>query len=242
MDASTLVSADTLPLFMDESLSGTCSKVLTSSEIETYVTDTGYEMAFMIHSQGIGYELLHVVYDDNYSTDDDLQYKVIDNIAVDLEGDILSVRVLSKDRVLTLDEVLQKIRSAVEIDLKTLQGVYGSRIECVSQYASYPVAKSLSELDIRFTTLMQEYEDDKNWFTAISLFLYVSVTIMVLQSNDVVSRWEDVFKRLVRVFGRNNGDIVGSGYKGQEAELDEFVGITVDLFTATRREISIEDI
>jgi hypothetical protein len=118
--------------------------------------------------------------------------------------------------------------------------VYGSRLECVSQYASYPVAKSLSELDIRFTHLLQEYEEEKNWFTAISLFLYVSVTIMVLQTNDIVSRWQQVFKRLVTVFGANDSGI-GSGYRGQEAELDEFVAITVDLFTLTRRAISIDD-
>lgn len=240
MDATSLVSPNDLPLFMDESLAGSCSKPLTQSEIETYVTDIGYEIAYMVSTDGVGYDVYHIVYDDDLSNDNDLKYRVEDHINVRLDGDTLTILAKPHGEVLSLDEVLGRIRSAIELDLKTLQGVYGSRLECVSQYASYPVAKSLSELDIRFTHLLQEYEEEKNWFTAISLFLYVSVTIMVLQTNDIVSRWQQVFKRLVTVFGANDSGI-GSGYRGQEAELDEFVAITVDLFTLTRRAISIDD-
>lgn len=207
----------------------TCKDKVTEKELQEYIEIAGFDISLLlIHIESIGYELW-------YLTPDEDGYLVGKRILMEREtdeenNDILVYKELEANDPLPLEEASELVSESIEHDLLTSKRIYESR-KCEREDGQYATDKILKELDHRYSEILQEYRDEPNWYTAINVFMSVSLTAIVLGDGDIEEDWTSIHTDLLNSFSN------GSSIDGDMDELDGFVDRVGDLLMLVRKRL-----
>jgi hypothetical protein len=216
-----------------------CSSPVTDDELEAYVGAAGFALALLVPETdevSVGYDLWFLVPADDGSETG--AYTAMRRVSIRIErdedGDVLYYQEQDAGEPVSVEEALDLAYRASSRDLLLSKRVYESR-DCARRDASYALSHVLSDLDGEYMALLGEYESEPDWHSALSLFLFVSLTGLALERSDVSRDWSAIEADLVNAFGE------GSAVGGDREELDEFIAEVGDLLLVVRKELKLAE-
>jgi hypothetical protein len=209
-----------------------CKRGIEVAEVEEYLVESNAGAGLLVpKSEGIGYDLWYIRYSVPNSSVEP-KYKIFNHISLAMrDEDTLVYETLPIGDVISVDILLESTRRAIGYDFITEKRVYESR-SCATEDVGYALMHTLADLDQTYASLLQEYEDRATWFTAISLFLYVSTTLLAMEDVEITEEWVPIHKNLLKEF--QDGSLV----EGDRDELDTFVETIGSLLLLIRKRLA----
>jgi hypothetical protein len=133
-----------------------------------------------------------------------------------------------RDESVTWDEAANLADRAILNDANSSRKVYNTR-PCAEYDQNYSLEHSLLDMDRKYAQILSEYEVQKGWFSALRVFMLVTVNGLVLRDLLITRPWYSIHKDLLRVFGEGASDA------GDESELDTFIERVGDVQMLVRK-------
>ena len=208
-----------------------CKLNVEPSEVQEYLIEGTAGAGLLVPKpEGVGYDLWYI----RYSVPDssiEPKYRVQNHISLAMtDENSIIYEALPVGDVIGVDILLESTRKAIGYDFITEKRVYESR-PCATDDVGYALMHTLADLDRGYAHLLQEYEDDPNWFSAISLFLFVSTSALPMEDIEISEGWIPLHRDLLDTF--QDGGLVN----GDRAELDFFVETVGDLLLLIRKRL-----
>jgi len=208
-----------------------CKRRVELAEVEEYLIEGTAGAGLLVPKQeGIGYDLWYIRYSVPHSRVEP-KYKVFNHLSLAMTAeDTLVYEALPDGDIITVNTLLESIRTSIAYDFVTEKRIYESR-SCASTDSAYALTHTLADLDQNYADLMQEYIDDPTWFTALSLFLFISTTTLAMEDVEITQYWAPIHKNLLKEF--QDGSLV----QGDTRELDTFVETIGNILLLIRKRL-----
>jgi hypothetical protein len=194
-----------------------CKVAATRSEKELYLAKGSVSLGVMIKKKSkIGYDLFYYRYS-MVDSQEEFHFKADMHLSVSLgKNGYLFYRNITEKKLINLADLTDLAYKADILDILSQKRIYSDR-KYTTIDETYPVAHTLAEFDIMYAGLHQKYDQEPNWYTAIVLYLYLTLNALPLENIQLTETWLPLQRDLINAFSD------GSPYRGNQMETDLFV-------------------